>query len=442
MTRLGEASRQTIVLYGAQLLSMALNFVFTVVIGRAMSQEDFGVFSFCVYSIVLFLGNLFEFGVFGAGARLLAIAGSRDEERRLLGTLCVAGLAIGAAFAVTIAAAGPLVERALHEPGYAAPLLAAAPLVIAIPLQQLAELACQGTNRIGALAALRLALPVSSLSIIAALHTAVGPISPVPAVVAYFGGIFVSVVLVLALLRPSFDLRRDDFARLLSATREYGLDLYAGRFIGMMSLRLDQLLIPFFIGPRRWGAYAMAQRVSEPVANLARTLATTRFKAFANADEVSRSLVRWNIALLAVAAIGLAGLGPFAFTLVFPNKFRNALPLLFPFSLVALFAGLLQPYNMFLAAHGSGRSLRNISLAIGVVNLVGLWIFTRQYGLGGAAWFAVTSMAFNFALHLYYYQRLRKTIESRSEQHEYDGDGDQTADTGAVGQRSVRSDPR
>jgi O-antigen/teichoic acid export membrane protein len=416
-----EASRQTAVLYGAQLLSMALNFVFLVIVAKAMSQEDYGVYSFCVASVLMFLSYLFEFGVFSAGARLLAIAADRDEERRLLGTLCVAGLGIGLLFAAVIALAGPLVDLFLRGSGHmdapvAGTLLAAAPLAAALPLQQLADNACQGTNRIGALATLRLANPVASIAIVLALLTSLDHLSPLPAVVAFLGGQLAAAVLVLALLRPSFDVGRADVARLAAAVREFGLDLYTGRVVGMMSTRLDQILIPFFVGPRRWGAYSIAQRVSEPVSNIARTLATTRFKAFANAREVPIGLVHWNMAIVSAAATALAGVGPFVFVLIFPNKYRNALPLLFPFALAMLFAGLLQPYNMFLTAHGRGRSLRNISLALGAVNLVGLPAFAYRYGLAGAAWFAVVAMVFNFALHLYYYRKLLVELRTETEQ--------------------------
>ena len=70
----------------------------------------------------------------------------------------------------------------------------------------------------------------------------------------------------------------------------------------------------------------------------------------------------------------------------------------------------LQPYNVFLTARGEGRALRNIAIAMGAVNLVGLLVFVRRYGLLGAAWFAVASMAFNFVLHLYYYRKLHKEL--------------------------------
>lgn len=417
-----DAGRQTVVLYGAQLLSMALNFGFTIILGRAMSTEDYGVYSFCFFSVVFFLSYLFEFGAFSAGARLLAIAADREEERRLLGALCIVGLGIGALFSLVIAASGPVVETILAQSGHAdasvtGPLLAAAPLAFAIPLQQLAEQACQGTNRIGALAALRLALPVASIALVSALYAFAGHLSPAPAICAYLGGYLVSAVVVLAMLRPTFAVRRDDFDRIFAAVREFGLDLYAGRVVGMMSTRLDQILIPLLpgVGPRRWGAYRIAQQVSEPVSSLARTLATTRFKAFANSREVPVAIERWNILIVGAAAAALAGLGWFAFEIIFPNKFRNARPLFVPFAFATFFAGLLQPYNMFLTAHGRGRSLRNISLALGVLNVVGLCVSVYYYGLAGAAWFAVAAMAFNFALHLYYYRKLLKELEKQTD---------------------------
>jgi O-antigen/teichoic acid export membrane protein len=420
MTRLGETSRQTAVLYGAQLLSMALNFGFVVVLGRAMG-DDYGVYSFCVFSVVVFLGFLFEFGAFSAGQRLLAVAASVEEERRVLGALSATALAIGIVFAVVVALVGPAVDALLarYHPNDAPVtglLLGAAPLAVAIPLQTLAEFACQGANRIATLAAFRLATPIVQLGIVGLTLASGAPITPYPAIAAYLGGILLVSVGTLAAMRPSFDLGREDFARVAEAVRAFGLDIYAGRVVGMMSLRLDQVMIPFFVGTRRWGAYSIAQRVAEPISNLARSLATTRFKAFANASEVDVAVVRWNIVLLGAAASGLAGLGPFAFTIVFPNRFRNALPLFLPFALAAFFAGLLQPYNVFLTAHGAGRSLRNVALAVGAVNVVCVPAFTYRYGLGGAAWYAVGSMAFNFALHLYYYLKLRKTLELQAGQ--------------------------
>jgi O-antigen/teichoic acid export membrane protein len=288
-------------------------------------------------------------------------------------------------------------------------LLAAAPLAAVVPLQLFVDLACQGTNRIGALALLRLALPVSGIAIVGVL-VALHDMHPLPALVAYLGGLGVAVGIVTALLRPSFSSVGPELRRVAQATREFGLHMYVGRAASMASARLDAVLIPYFIGTTGFGVYNMAQRISEPIATLARSMAMTRFKAFANRTEVSAYILRWNLALLSAASGGLLLAGPIAILLFLGEQYQPAIPLVPPFAIATFFAGLMQPYNMFLGAHGRGRELRNISLALGATNLAGLLLLVPVLGLLGAAWWASGSMFFNFLLNLYYYRKVRKEL--------------------------------
>ena len=61
------------------------------------------------------------------------------------------------------------------------------------------------------------------------------------------------------------------------------------------------------------------------------------------------------------ASAALAVAGPFALRFAFP-QYASAAPLILPFAVWGLFAGLYQPYNMFLASHGRGVEIRNIGL--------------------------------------------------------------------------------
>src|SRR5262245_11952197 len=90
-----EAGRQTSLLYAAQIASSLLNLAFTTALTRTLAPEGYGIFIFCWVSVISFLGYLFEFGIFAAGARLLAIAADADEERRTMGALVVASTAVG-----------------------------------------------------------------------------------------------------------------------------------------------------------------------------------------------------------------------------------------------------------------------------------------------------------------------------------------------------------
>ena len=104
----------------------------------------------------------------------------------------------------------------------------------------------------------------------------------------------------------------------------------------------------------------------------------------------------------------MAMAGPFLLREFFP-KYEDAAPLLIPFALYNLFAGLFQPYNAFLAARGHSAALRNIALTVTVVSVTGLLVAVPLFGIRGAAWAGAATMLLDYLLHLYYY---RKSLES------------------------------
>jgi O-antigen/teichoic acid export membrane protein len=191
--------------------------------------------------------------------------------------------------------------------------------------------------------------------------------------------------------------------------------MFLGRATTMLSARFDAVLIPYFIDLTAIGVYNLARQISDPVQTLARSLAMTRFKAFASRAEVSAYIQKWNASLLLAAVFGLVTIGPLAVYLFFGRRYADAAPLIGPLGLAALFAGLFQPYNTFLSAQGRGRELRNISLMMGAINTAGLLAFVPLFGVTGAAWWAAGSMAFSFLLHLYYYRRVRNALRKTTE---------------------------
>jgi Na+-driven multidrug efflux pump len=66
---------------------------------------------------------------------------------------------------------------------------------------------------------------------------------------------------------------------------------------------------------------------------------------------------------------------------------------------------LFQPFNIFLAAKGFGKSLRNIAIILCVFNIVVSYLMISHYGLVGAAYGVFLTYLMDFLLHLYYYLR-------------------------------------
>jgi O-antigen/teichoic acid export membrane protein len=114
---------------------------------------------------------------------------------------------------------------------------------------------------------------------------------------------------------------------------------------------------------------------------------------------------------LIAASVALIAVGPFAIKLLFP-KYGEGTPLLLPFALMNLCIGLYQPYNIFLTSHGRGAEVRNIVMIVVVASLAGLFWSVPRYGIMGAAWTAAVAMAMDYSLHVYYYRKFKRTIES------------------------------
>jgi O-antigen/teichoic acid export membrane protein len=387
----------------AQLGATALGALVYALLARSLTRPEFDDFAFCILLVVPSLASLADFGIFAAAARLLAVAKDRDEERSLAGALFVATLALCPIFGAVVAAAAVAAGALGIESGRDA-LFFAAPFAALIPLQQFAETCSLATNRVGALALQRLAVPVVTLSACGAA-VLLGVASVRSVTVAAVVGIVAPAIAVTAIaLRPSFSGLAASIARIAAATREFGLEIYTGRVVGVAALRLNAVLVPSLAGVANLGLFASAQKLATPLSSLARAATSTRFRDFANRPRLGASGLAWYAAIVAAAVALFAIAGPEIYLLLYGDAFEAGRLFVWPFAAAALFEGLMQPLNLFLAAHGCGRELRRIAVATSAVNAVGLFTIVPTFGLVGAAWWAAGAALMNLALHITAYR--------------------------------------
>ncbi|HVG18239.1 MAG TPA: hypothetical protein VNI02_04240, partial [Blastocatellia bacterium] len=315
---------------------------------------------------------------------------------------------ISLAFSLFIAAAAVPVELFFNK-DVRWLLMATAALAFFQPFQFFIEQACQGLNRIRLLSLFNLLLSGLYLLILAGTALAHRLTAGV-ALGAYLGGIALAAAWAIARLRPSFR-GMSPYVRLtISEARGYGLNLYLARITGIVSARSDQLAIAYFLtGAAPLGIYAIVQKFGNPITMLGRSLAVTRFRAFATLPRIPARIIKWNVALLMASSAALIAVGPLAIRLAFP-KYVAGTHLLLPFALMNLFVGLYQPYNLFLAAHGRGAEIRNVVFAVTLASVGGLILSVSRFGITGAAWTGAAAMALDYVLHLYYYQKFRNEL--------------------------------
>ncbi|HMG33340.1 MAG TPA: lipopolysaccharide biosynthesis protein [Blastocatellia bacterium] len=409
--RLGETSRQTSLLFSAQSGSLLFGFASSLLQARFMERAEMGRFAFCL-SIIVIIGLSFEFGISSAGARVLALEREHAGERSALGALLLLTLIIGAIFALfIIAVAGPI-DLIFHK-DVRWILVATAGLAFFQPLQPFVEQCCQGLNQIRRLSAFHLLMSGTYLASMTALAFT-GRLNAGTALAGYLTGIAIASVWTIIGLRPTL-VGSGHFLKLtLKETRRFGLNLYVARVAGLLSSRADQLVIAYFIKEAApLGMYAIVQKFANPIMMAGRSLATARFRSFARADAVSRRINRWNAVLLVGAAVVLVIAGPVAIKLFFP-RYAEASWLLVPFAIASVFAGLFQPYNVFLASQGRGRELRNVVAVVSIASFAGLIVMVPRYGIGGAAWVASAVMALDYLLHLHYYRLFKQSLSKQA----------------------------
>jgi len=396
-------------LFSAQTASTFIGLLASIILGRWMEPAEMGRFTFCL-GIIVIASLFFEFGISSSGARVLALATDRASERLALGALVLMTILIGVAFSAFIVAASKPIDI-LFTKNVRWLFIGTAVLSFFQPFQLLIEQTCQGLNQIRRLSVFQLVMSAGYLAGLVLLVSA-HRLTAGTALGAYLAGTAVSSVWAIIQLRPAFRGSFEYIKLTLKETRGYGFNLYLARISGMASSRSDQLAIGYFFAETApLGIYAMAQKFSNPIAMIGRSLAVTRFRAFARLDGVPSRIIRWNVAALAVSSIALAAIGPIVLKFVFP-KYAEAAPLLIPFAAMILFVGLFQPYNIFLAAHGRGVELRNIVLIVGVLMIGALLITVPRFGITGAAWTASAAMALDYVLHVHYYRQFKKGLSN------------------------------
>jgi O-antigen/teichoic acid export membrane protein len=408
--RFGETIRQTGMLFSAQTGTMFVNLLVSFVLLKWMEPEEMGRLAWCL-SIIIITGLFFELGIFAAGSRLLALAKDGEAERSALGALVLMAMGIGSAVAIFIAFLAPLLDIFFRTDTRWL-LITTAVLTFFQPFQLLIELSCQGLNRIRQLAVFQLL--ISSFYLLSLLGLALSHrLSAKSALIAYLTGIGVAALYTLVQLRPVFKGSSAYRKLILKEARGYGLNLYLARITATASVRLDNFVIKFFLPQYSLlGFYDRAQKLTNPISTLARALAITRFRAFADVRQVPKRIIKWNTLILIAASLMMAIAGPVLLKWAFP-KYAESAPLLIPFAAFNLFAGLFQPYNTFLAARGHSAAIRNIAIMVTIVSITGLLIAVPRWGIWGAAWAGAFTMLLDYLLHLYYYRKsLKDEVQS------------------------------
>jgi O-antigen/teichoic acid export membrane protein len=404
-----KAVRQTIALFLAQTANVLLGVAVTGLNARALTVEEYGAFSFALV-VIIFVAWFFDFGLFSAGSRIVALAREKTEERKIIGTLIVLCLGLGISFSAVLLIVSLFIDS-LFRSNIGVILFALSPLVAVFPFQTMFVATLRGSNEIGKLAAYTILPRLLYLGAILVVMK-MSALTLTVTLTLNVATLIAATMIITVASRPIFIGWRDHLGRILVETRQYGLHVYSGTIVDNLTFGSDKLLISYFLGTVAVGFYSVAQTLTMPISLMSRSLAMSVFKDFTLYDKIPVKLNLANLLWLVIAGTFLLLLSKFLIEKIFTDKYLSALEVVPYLTVSAVFTGLNQLYHGFLMAHRQGQYVRNMSIASSSLNVIGNLLLIYKFGVIGAALSAILTYALNYVMNLYYYQKTVNTLRA------------------------------
>ncbi len=168
---------------------------------------------------------------------------------------------------------------------------------------------------------------------------------------------------------------------------------------GYLLLRIDQVMVKFYLGDAAVGLYAAAVRLSEIWYFIPGIIASSIFPAIINAKKIDEQLYLKRLKKLfiflggsaLVIAIPIVLLAPFIVKIMFGPAYAASVPILqiYIWSGIGLFLSI--GLNRYFFAEDKLKSIFYYNLFPGIINVILIMILIPTIGLNGAAWATLIS---------------------------------------------------
>jgi O-antigen/teichoic acid export membrane protein len=401
-----ELGRKTRMYFAALVLNAVLGIVVYGMLTRALDVASFGTYAF-VIAFFAFTGMFFDFGISPAGMRLLALLRDGEDHSRRIGALLLLSGVVGLLYALLVVGAAFVVDAVFHAQAGGI-LLAAAPLALVYPLQEMVFSISQGTSRMK-LMSVFLVLPRLLLIVLLAAMLLSGGMDVRMAVLLTLAAIGIAVGMAVGYLRPVFSGIATEVRTVLREAREFGREVYLGRVVDGLTTGLDKILLSFFHGMAPVGFYSIAMTMSTPISMFSKAVSQSAYKRFVSDQRIGGRLLALNLIWCTAGAIFLLAACQVLIPLFFTDDYATSLAVL-PWMMAGFsLAGLNHPFHAFLAAHRQGRAIRIMSITSSGTNIGLNFALIPLLGMTGAAIAFIATYAVNIVMNLHYYRRLRGT---------------------------------
>lgn len=398
-----EQVKKPFSLYFSIIVSMGIAFITTTLITRFLGAYKYGEFKFITTTWV-FLDLIISFGLYTSASRVLVLEQDARVMREIYWNIIFMTSAIGLLqFMLLYLIAEPLGALANSNIGHL--LMVLSPLMIVYPLKGALTLILQGSNKIYSLGILNILSALLYL-IFFYLLISLNLVSVTNALVAQQTSLlFVVLGIIVWSLKPRICNPFNHFGRIRKELITYGWPVYVGSLISVATSQATRMMIPMWVDMRALGYFSLALQFAEPLKMIPSVIATSSFREFSSANHISKKILfRTNIISL-LGFIGLFLFISYPIDWLLGNEFAIVANMTRLAAIGAVLHGYGDLYNRFLGAHGKGRIIRNMTYAVGFVNVLSFILLTPYFKEWGAIFSTVLGSITYMGIMWLFYKR-------------------------------------
>lgn len=370
-----------------------------------MSPSDYGDVRY-VQNIVNFISAFLIFGYFLSGARLMALSDNRNYCRRVKGMLVII-----LTFACILLSLSMPVCYFLHtdKPTVAFLFIVSMPVCFYPLFQNYIDQTTEGDNQIGRLSLARLLPYLIYVPLGYAFYSYFGASSTKMILLQWGLYSFIYIIIIIS-TKPLFCNLKPIWKRLQDENMRYGIQLYIGSLVMVATNYLAGISLGFFNSDNcEVGFYTLALTVTTPLSMLPAIVGTTYFKKFATQSFIPTKVI-WFTFLMTVCScvLFLLLIHPIV-VFLYTEQYAVVGTYASYLSVGYCIHGLGDMFNRYLCSHGQGISVRNASIANGLLKIIGYTLLVAVLNTNGAIITTILCDVVYFLFLMYYYRRFTKT---------------------------------
>lgn len=406
-----KSVKQVVALFSVNLFGIPLGIVTNILVTRYLGAELFGDYKlFC--SIFNFAALFATVGFFQAGNRAIVQSKNSKEVQGLYGALLIIlfGLYLLMSFGLLIYVH---FDTNLANKNLVSLFASIIPLGAITLWGQLYETVLPADNKIDLLAKIRLWPKIINIFVASLLYLFCRDYAwdrLIAILLLYNGSQFLVFTYAASKIKPTFRNAREGIKKIFYYNKTFGFNVYVGSLFAVGLGYLAEIIISYFgANNADVGFYSLAITLSQPLAFIPSTIATTHYKSFATSCAIPRKLLIITLLFSGISVIALWVLIPPFVKCFYGSDFIPVIRINFFVCIAVFLHGIADFYNRFIQAKGFGILLRNASIIVGLATLISNLVLIPYFGANGAAYSKIINGTVYLGIIYYYYSKIIST---------------------------------